>query len=343
MNDHGSGNLNLYPVNPATVWSRIGLEIDNGIVVSDRVSMPIVLACDTGYAMQLATTLRSIVEANRSGWPLEFHVLSDGFTEATKVRVLNSLPERSASIHWISIDLSPFEQFWTRRDVSKMTFARLLIPKVFPDTVSRVLYLDTDILVLDDLKPLWEADLDGAILGAVLDNMDQYFKSDKPIFAGYEDAPRVQNYFNAGVLVIDLDRWRKEEVSAKALAYMNQHPQTPFMDQDAINFVCDGHWKKLDQRWNFHDCWNRRISNFSPYDRPAIAHFVSYMKPWDVSMLSVNASFYDTFRSRTCFARTPLEKLKDSTQRIRIHLRRVLGRYVFYRALFKFIKPSKHA
>ena len=46
-------------------------------------SCPLVLACDTAYAMQLATTLRSIVETNRSGWPLEFHVLSDGLLKNT--------------------------------------------------------------------------------------------------------------------------------------------------------------------------------------------------------------------------------------------------------------------
>jgi len=279
--------------------------------------------------MQLATVLRSIVEANRSGWPVEFHVLSDGFAEATKERVRDSLPKGSASIRWIPVNILLFQEFWTRDDVSKMTYARLLIPKVFPDTVSKVLYLDTDILVLDDLTPLWETNLDGAILGAVLDNLDPHFKSGKP---GYEEAPRVGNYFNAGVLLIDLDRWRKEQVSEKALAYMNNHPRTPFMDQDALNFVCDGHWKRLDQRWNFHDCWSTSISHLSLCNRPGIAHFVSIMKPWNASLLSVNASFYDTFRSRTCFYRTPWDKLNDGIQKIWARLLRVLRRNIFLRA-----------
>jgi len=223
-----------------------------------------------------------------------------------------------------------FQDFWTRDDVSKMTFARLMIPMTFPDIVSKVLYLDTDILVLDDLKPLWETNLDGAILGAVLDNLDPHFKSGNP---GYEEAPRVANYFNAGVMLIDLDRWRNEQVSEKALAYMKQHHRTPFMDQDALNVVCDGQWKMLDRRWNYHNCWSTRLSNFSPSNRPAIVHFVSIMKPWNASMLSVNARFYDDFRSRTCFARTPKQKLYDLIQRAWARLKRIVMRNVFFRAI----------
>lgn len=292
----------------------------------DMVGMQVVMACDAGYAMPLATALRSLVESNRSCWPVDFHVLSNGFDDAIKKKVLHSLPAGSASINWVPLDLMLFQRFWTREHVSKMTFARLLIPRVFPDSVSRVLYLDTDILVLDNLKPLWETDLDGAVLGAVLDNLDPHFKSGRP---GYEDAPRVPNYFNAGVLFINLDLWRKEKVSEKAMVYMNQHRQTPFMDQDALNVVCDGRWKSLDPRWNFHDCWSRDISNLSLSDRPAIAHFVSIMKPWNASMLSVNACFYDSFRSRTCFARTRSEKLKNGIQKVWARLKRVVTRNAF--------------
>jgi lipopolysaccharide biosynthesis glycosyltransferase len=279
---------------------------------------PVVLASDERYAMPMTTLLRSIVDSNRSGWPLEFHILFDGVSESTKQRVADSLPGGAASIRWVPIKSLLFREFWTASHVSKMTFARLLIPRVFPDTVSRVLYLDIDTLVLDDLTSIWETDLDGALIGAVLDNLDAHLKSGKPY---YEEAPRVKNYFNAGVLLIDLTRWRKEQVTEKALDYMNQHPNTPFMDQDALNVVCDGRWKMLDQRWNFHDCWSRDISRFNPSDRPGIVHFVSTMKPWKAELLSVNASFYDTFRCRTQFARTPWDKVRDCIKRVNARLR----------------------
>jgi len=330
MDDSRMDYLNMTCTCQAPVESGSCMNSIENILDSAHASIQIVLACDEGYKMQLATLLRSIVESNRINWPVVCYVLSDAITEVTKKRVADSLPGGSAVIRWVPVDTVAFQDFWTAAHVSKMTFARLLIPGVLPDSVSKVLYLDSDILVLDDLRPLWEADLDGAIMGAVLDNLDPHFKSGNPV---YEEAPRVRNYFNAGMLLIDLCQWRRERVSEKALAYMSKHPRTPFMDQDALNVVCDGRWKILDPRWNFHNAY-RNISQFKDTDRPGIVHFVSIMKPWIASMLSVNAGLYDDFRSRTCFARTPWDKIRDGVQRRWVSLRRAINA--------NFVKALRH-
>jgi lipopolysaccharide biosynthesis glycosyltransferase len=211
--------------------------------------------------------------------------------------------------------------------ISKMTFARLLIPRLFPETVRRVLYLDADLLVFDDLDPLWEADLEGAVLGAVLDGLDLHLKKNgKP---GLEGMPRVRNYFNSGVLLIDLPRWRKEQISERSLDYLTRHPRSPFSDQDALNVACDGLWKRLDPRWNFQNHHQTSILDMGPQERPAVVHFVTSVKPWKPSSLSVNASLYDAVRSRTCFARTRRDRLSDAVQtmwrRLKLRLRQFLG------------------
>lgn len=290
--------------------------------------------------MPLATTLRSIMEAKRSGLPLNCHVLCDDFSEDSQAKVFNSLPKGSASIRWVPVDLGLFREFVGTRPtfphISKMTFARFLIPHIFSNTVSRVLYLDADLLVLDDLGPLCEIDLEGAVLGGVLDSLDMPLKHGKP---GFEEVlgkmPRVQYYFNAGVLLIDLERWRKERISEKALEYLTQHPQSPFGDQDALNVACDGLWKRLDPRWNFHDHhYEKRLANMAPGERPGIVHFTTSLKPWKPSSISLNASFYDAFRSRTYFARTPLNKLWDILQVRWYKLKRFLRQYPFLRTVW---------
>ena len=301
-------------------------------------SCPLVFACDAAYAMPLSTTLRSIVENNRSGWPLEFHVLSDGLSEYIQRRVLNSIPEGSATIRWVPVDLAPFREFSTISHISKMTYARFLIPYIFQDTLSRVLYLDADLLVLDDLGPIWDTNLEGAVLGAVLDGLDSQLKSSKP---GLEKAPKVRDYFNAGVLLIDLDRWRKERISEKSIEYLIGHPKSPFSDQDALNVACDGFWKKLDPRWNFQEFYEKKkISNMSQEQRPGIIHFVTSLKPWDPRTMSINADLYDAFRSRTCFARTSQDKLWDILQGGWFHLKEVLRRYAFLRRVWQRTRPS---
>lgn len=272
-----------------------------------RLAGPIVLACDGAYAMPLATTLRSVTDANPQSWPMKFHVLCDGMSGKLRERVEKSLPEGSAEIVWMPIGLELFEGFSVSAHVSRMTYARLMIPRLFPDC-AKVLYLDTDILVLDELAPLWETDLEGAVVGAVSDTIDALLKTDDPRLTR---VPRVRSYFNSGILLIDLERWRSEQIPEKALEYLSRNPKTPYWDQDAINVACDGRWKNLEGRWNFQKHRRIRIADLHPEERPAIVHFVTGDKPWNANVPSLNADFYDAFRSRTAFARTPMDKCGD--------------------------------
>src|SRR5437763_13577971 len=82
---------------------------------------PLVFACDETYAMPLATTLRSVVEANRSGWPHAIYVLSDNMSKNAQRKVNDSLPKGSASIRWVPVDVTLFGGFSTEPYVSKMT------------------------------------------------------------------------------------------------------------------------------------------------------------------------------------------------------------------------------
>jgi lipopolysaccharide biosynthesis glycosyltransferase len=295
------------------------------LIPNSIVTCPLAFACDAGYAMPLATTLRSIAEANRSWWPLEVYILSDGFPENTQKRVIDSLPEGSSSIRWLPVDLTAFAGFSTLKHISAATYARLLIPSMLPDQVHRALYLDADLLILDDLAPIWQADLEGAVLGAVLDErLSTHIKMGKTSLAGL---PRVRGYFNAGVLLVDLARCRAERISERALEYLERYPHSPYSDQDALNFACDGLWKKLDPRWNRYQVdLEKPLSVLSAAERPGIVHFHGWLKPWDARSLNLNDGFYDSFRSRTLFARTPEERLRRAPFVIWSRLKRILKR-----------------
>jgi lipopolysaccharide biosynthesis glycosyltransferase len=313
--------------------------------------MLITLAITKNYAMPLATTLRSITETNRRSEPIEFSVLHDGVSEELKAKVFDSLPEGSAKISWVLLEEDLFADLplGAPRSVrtatgekpkdylAKMAYARLLIPKIFPETVARVLYLDVDVLALEDLSPLWETDLKGAVAGAVPDirlhtayvlkGVDP--KIGRTLFMqeiGYPeyspDLPLVEAYFNSGVLLIDLKRWREEAISEKAFDYLRAHPQTPWHDQDALNAATDGRWIELDPRWNAQDHYRKLRSE----DRKGILHFVTKAKPWLAEARNANAALYDSFRDRTLFARTPLDRLGDSLVRFKTGINNVRKR-----------------
>jgi lipopolysaccharide biosynthesis glycosyltransferase len=271
-------------------------------------TIPIVLACDDAYSMPLATTLLSIVESNQTKWPLSLYILSDNISPTSKSRITHSLPENSFIIEWHEIELASFRNFPTISHISTATYARFLIQDILPKHHGKILFLDTDILVLSDLLPLMTVDLQGHILAAVSDANDILLKRGM----GQPGVPKVQNYFNAGVLLIDLVLWRQERIPQKALEYLEKHPHSPYSDQDALNVACDGKWKPLDTRWNFHDRhFTVNLASLSASEKPAIVHFVTSQKPWKPNSLSINFKFYDEFRCRTRFARNSLDILND--------------------------------
>ena len=261
--------------------------------------------------MPLATAVRSVAESNKRYWPLEIYVLANGFSEDAKKTIADSQPAGACSIHWAPVDLTPFAGFSTLPHISSTTYARLLIPKILPAGVAKALYLDADLLVLDDLGPILQLDLDGAALGAVLDaRLDTHAKMGNTKLAGLP-FPRVRDYFNAGVLLIDLARWRSERIAEKAVEYLNGCPDSVYSDQDALNVACDGVWKQLHPRWNCYQIdLNEPVGDLAPAQRPGIIHFHGWSKPWDPAALNCNAKFYDAFRARTLFGRTAAEKLK---------------------------------
>jgi lipopolysaccharide biosynthesis glycosyltransferase len=122
----------------------------------------------------------------------------------------------------------------------------------------------------------------------------------------------VNRYFNAGVLLIDLDKWRSLRIMEKSMTYLQLRPDTPYADQDALNVACDGQWKELREQWNYQTLYHHPPSG--PAMLPAnaqVIHFITGDKPWKASIPNPYASLYDEFRSRTCFARTMPDQIFD--------------------------------
>jgi len=286
---------------------------------------PIVLSSDAAYAMPLAVTLRSIVESNIADWPLSFHILYSGIDDELRSRIESSLPRGSARVSWHHVDVS----FWSNHSfteaphMSPMSFARIQIADALRNHHGRALFLDSDLLVFGSLRDLWNVDLGRNHIAAVEDSGIATWKARGDPMP--ENFPSVSGYFNAGVMLIDLDAWREARVAERAMQYLAKQ-STPFGDQDALNAVIDGRWKSLDRRWNL---------QIYPMAEPvtktqaAIVHFVTGTKPWKFRELNHNSALYDEYRSRTEFARTLDEKggdfLKASWARLKRLARTAMG------------------
>ncbi|HEY2537953.1 MAG TPA: glycosyltransferase family 8 protein [Stellaceae bacterium] len=124
-------------------------------------------------------------------------------------------------------------------------WTRLWVEEFFADDIGRVLYLDSDIVVLGSIAALWRADLGGALFGAV-DIPGSQQGVDK-LGMRAEDG-----YFNSGVLLIDLEQWRQTRALQTVLDYIEAYPERLVytLDQDALNACFYDRRKRLDYRWN---------------------------------------------------------------------------------------------
>lgn len=210
-------------------------------------------AADDAFAMPLAVAVTSAL-GNLSGeQPIELYVLDAGIHPRNRrsfIRVVNR-SGRDVRLHWVPTDMAAIADLKPTPWTNLTTYLRLLLPEVVAADASRVIYIDSDTVVEGDLAELWELDMGDDLLLAVADYYSPRMDQSESLAGQYEafgisgEAP----YLNAGVLVINLERWRAEDTAARAIRSARDH-QFLYADQDAINVTVAGRWRAIDPRWN---------------------------------------------------------------------------------------------
>lgn len=269
--------------------------------------MPISILCatDNNFAPYCGIMLTSLFENNLDS-RFEVYVLANGDILESHKRKFNDLGQKYGSrITWMTVDESKVEAFPTHiRRITRPTYYRLFAAELLPQDLDRVIYLDCDLLVVGDIKPLWEIDLTGNALACVTDSLEKGIER-----LGY---PKSEGYFNAGVLVLNLQYWRENGVGAKLTSHaMNHRADLKMMDQDILNGVL--HAQKVllpprfnfqtfffatDRRLNYSDAF--RISLSQESDSVVIVHYVGNEKPWNFRLYGGPFfSLWEKFRRRS--------------------------------------------
>ena len=223
--------------------------------------------------------------------------------------------------------------------ITQAMYYRYLFAEMLPLEITKILYLDADIICKGDLLPLWQLDLQGRVLGAVRDWGEA--KSCGRI--GLKNG----RYFNSGVLLMDLVKWRQQQLTQKLFQWLEQIGSTKILwgDQDALNGVIDGDFVELPKKYN---CIiiNNTLLKADPED--VIVHYIDYIKPWHIYCLdSDEKKLYWRYVQKSLW--DDLQPLDGHTVDTTVMTARVLykeGSYEksvsYYEALLKYFLKDKY-
>jgi lipopolysaccharide biosynthesis glycosyltransferase len=265
---------------------------------------PVVIACasDALYVRPLATMLRSLIDNLGAGRCVVIYIIQSGLDETQRAAVVEGWPNDRATAFWIDARDSVFDDLplWGRMPVS--TYYKLELPRLLPPHVTKAIWLDCDLLILDDIGALWDTDIGSHKLGAVQDAVVPFVSSRCGI-AQYTELHRdaSDQYFNAGVMIADVGAWRNENVREGAIAYLRRYRSSVvFWDQEGLNAAIAGDWIELAERWNQNVSIPKNRRQLS--GKPAIAHFAGSLKPWRFRSNDPLRNLYYEYLDRTAFA-----------------------------------------
>jgi lipopolysaccharide biosynthesis glycosyltransferase len=225
---------------------------------------------------------------------LVFHTIIANVTPQQKAQLSSYVKENGCEIFFYDIDKSYDDLFIIPASMShfvKEGYYRLFFPALIGPEIKKLIYIDADTLILKDLAPLYNFDTNFKPIAAA---------PDKGMFPRPELGTVAEDsYFNSGVMVIDTEEWRKQEVFKKSLTFLQTYPEKIiWADQDVLNAVLLGNWQKLDYEFNFmRECIPAFLSNANRAKLLAnifVLHF-NGPKPWEVKCDNLLRSVYHSY------------------------------------------------
>ncbi|ADN74353.1 glycosyl transferase family 8 [Ferrimonas balearica DSM 9799] len=298
--------------------------------------MNIVLSGDDNYSKYMAVTMQNIVHFLAPGTKVNFLILDSGIRPESKAKLqqfADTLDQ--VQIHIFDIvehyadelaKLAPYRHGSKKNTITAGTYGLFFVAEAFPE-FDKALYIDVDVIVRQNLQPAFDTDIEdkyGAVVRMLTHAQLGSLKSSrsgKPFPQNFQDlfGKSSENYFNAGVQLLNLKRMREEKVKDQLSDTLTNiplevfHTEVNYHNQDIFNAVFAGKVAFLPTRYN---CQVKNVnkikrrflrlgldfSEFQPeFENPAIIHYSGRRKPWNDKNLFASELWWDA-ASRTPFA-----------------------------------------
>jgi lipopolysaccharide biosynthesis glycosyltransferase len=228
--------------------------------------MQVVVASDERFAGQLSALMHSLSVHSPQ---IHLWILDCGLSAETSGRLVAFARERLAGVERLTVDRAALDGI-DSMSWGSAALARLLIPALLPADLDRAIYLDADTLILAPIAPLWDLPLGENLVAGAVDP-----------WAHAQDVVTTPYYANSGVLLMNIEAWRKERITDAALTFLNNCPYK-FIDQSAINAVAAGRILPLASEWNYILGFvGTNFISLPPEQLPKIIHFAGCEpRPW---------------------------------------------------------------
>lgn len=272
--------------------------------------IPIFFAIDDGYTKFLAVALQSLIENASKDYKYLIKILHTN-VQKEHMEQIKKYESQNVSIEFV--DLRYYiekvkDKLYTRDYYTNTTYFRLFLPELYPQ-YDKVLYLDSDIIVLGDISELYNIDMGTNLVAAAPDDIIQTNK----VFQDYAElvvgVAKYQHYFNAGVLLMNLDELRKFKSQEKFLYLLEKVKFSVAQDQDYLNRLCKGRVTLVSHDWDVMPYVNEETK---PEDIK-IVHYNFAYKPWHFEDVTYNEYFWE-YAKKTEFYEEILKERESYTE-----------------------------
>lgn len=246
---------------------------------SERYS--VVSSTDDNYAKYLAIVFASVLRNTAKKDLVDLYCIDGGISKSSRDFIIETVETEGGKVSFLELDSNDYDDIETIKHITKAAFYRLRIPYMLSDRVDKALYLDCDLIVRDDVTKLWELDIESYDVAAVENLSRNTYK---------RTGLRQSDYFNSGVLFMNLTRWRENHLPEKITKFKKNNPdKVSTNDQCAINCIVNNNWYRLPLKWNHQTGINRKKDIKTRYSNkeiaeailnPSIVHFIGADKPW---------------------------------------------------------------
>lgn len=239
--------------------------------------IPIFFAVDDGYCPFLAVAIQSLIDNSSAENTYLIKILNTDISEENK-RKIGKYERENVDIEFVDLNYyiqKVKDKLYTRDYYSKTTYFRLFLPNLYPQ-YDKVLYLDSDIVILDDIAKLYNTDMGDNLVAAAPDDVIQAM----PVFQDYVEkvvgVADSRRYFNAGILLMNLHELRRFKFQEKFVYLLDKIKFAVAQDQDYLNRLCKGRVKLLDRTWDRMPIPDPKIKT----EDVKLVHYNLAFKPW---------------------------------------------------------------